>query len=250
MPRLNTYPTQSTVNPASKVLAIVPGVGSAFDTTLIDVADIGNGADGDEVEMRTNSTHVQWKLLSASVWNNLIPLVDLKGTAGSAGAAGAKWYTGTDVPAAGTGANGDFYLRSNGDYYGPKASGVWGAVVASLKGAPGSGGGGGGVISAAYSIDNNAVKTFNVASGAAGLIMVYHESLGATPTSMFAFYAGATSQLYPIIQGSIGGVVGSITGTTGDTGSINVGIANGQIMVNNRLGWTTEIKVFISVPEA
>lgn len=47
MPRLNTYPTQPTVNPASKVLAIIPGVGSAFETTLIDVADIGNGTDSD-----------------------------------------------------------------------------------------------------------------------------------------------------------------------------------------------------------
>jgi hypothetical protein len=34
--------------------------------------------------------------------------------------------------------DGDYYLRSNGDYYGPKASGSWGSVVGSLLGATGS----------------------------------------------------------------------------------------------------------------
>lgn len=58
---------------------------------------------------------------------------------GSTGAAGSKWYVGTTVPAAGTGANGDYYLQSNGDVYGPKASGAWGSIVFSLKGATGAG---------------------------------------------------------------------------------------------------------------
>lgn len=174
--------------------------------------------------------------------------VILKGSAGTAGAAGAKWHTGTDVPAAGTGVDGDFYLRSNGDYYGPKASGAWGSVVASLKGAAGSGGGGA-PISGAFSIANNGLKTFNVAPGAAGMMMVYHEALGATPVSLFSFYAGSPTQLFPIIQGSVGGTNAAITGTSGDTGSINVGIANGQLMVNNRLGWEAPVKIFISVPE-
>lgn len=61
----------------------------------------------------------------------------LPGEPGTPGVAGSKWYTGTTVPDAGTGVNGDFYLRSNGDYYGPKAAGAWGSVVASLKGTKG-----------------------------------------------------------------------------------------------------------------
>lgn len=99
--------------------------------------------------------------------------VILKGSAGTAGAAGAKWHTGTDVPAAGTGANGDFYLRSNGDYYGPKASGAWGAVVGSLKGSVGDAG-------SDYSltfIDKGtgavaSTQTFDVAAGAVQRLQV------------------------------------------------------------------------------
>ena len=203
----------------------------------------GTGTDGDFAYDPTTMTMYGPK--AAGAW----PAgVILKGSAGSAGAAGAKWYTGTDVPAAGTGANGDFYLRSNGDYYGPKASGAWGSVVASLKGAAGSGGGGA-PISGAFSIANDGLKTFNVAPGAAGMMMVYHEALGATPVSLFSFYAGSPTQLFPILQGSVGGTNAAITGSSGDTGSINVGIANGQLMVNNRMGWEAPVKIFISVPE-
>ena len=203
----------------------------------------GTGTDGDFAYDPTAMTMYGPK--AAGTW----PVgVLLKGTAGSAGAAGAKWYTGTDVPAAGTGANGDFYLRSNGDYYGPKASGAWGSVVASLKGAAGSGGGGA-PISGTFSIANDGLKTFNVAPGAAGMMMVYHEALGATPVSLFSFYAGSPTQLFPILQGSVGGTNAAITGSSGETGSINVGITNGQLMVNNRLGWEVPVKIFISVPE-
>lgn len=203
----------------------------------------GTGTDGDFAYDPTAMTMYGPK--AAGAW----PAgVILKGSAGTAGAAGAKWHTGTDVPAAGTGVDGDFYLRSNGDYYGPKASGVWGSVVASLKGAAGSGGGGA-PISGAFPIANNGLKTFNVAPGAAGMMMVYHEALGATPVSLFSFYAGSPTQLFPIIQGSVGGTNAAITGSSGETGSINVGIANGQLMVNNRLGWEVPVKIFISVPE-
>ena len=203
----------------------------------------GTGTDGDFAYDPTAMTMYGPK--AAGAW----PAgVILKGSAGMAGAAGAKWHTGTGVPAAGTGVDGDFYLRSNGDYYGPKASGAWGSVVSSLKGAAGSGGGGA-PISGAFSIADGGLKTFNVAPGAAGMMMVYHEALGATPASLFSFYAGSPTQLFPILQGSIGGTNAAITGSSGAAGSINVGIANGQLMVNNRMGWEVPVKIFISVPE-
>ena len=146
--------------------------------------------------------------------------------------------------------DGDFYLRSNGDYYGPKASGAWGAVVGSLKGPAGSGGGsGGGVISGVYTVANNAVKEFTVASGAGGMFAVYHESLGSTPATIFMFEAGATLRLFGVVQGGVASVVGPLTGTTGTEGSITAGIANGKLYVENRRGWTINIKIFASVPE-
>jgi hypothetical protein len=57
-------------------------------------------------------------------------------TPGPPGAIGSRWFTGASVPAADLGAVGDYYLRVNGDVYGPKASG-WGAVQFTLTGAGG-----------------------------------------------------------------------------------------------------------------
>ena len=51
------------------------------------------------------------------------------GPAGPAGVA-AAWQQGSGVPGAGVGVNGDFYLNTaNGDIYGPKTAGAWGAVI-------------------------------------------------------------------------------------------------------------------------
>ena len=247
-------------------------VGDATWTDLVTVADLkgdkgdpGNtGANGKSVLTTTGApangfgtdgdfandadAQVMYGPKSGGTWPAGKSYKGTPGTPGTNGTNGSKWLTGTGVPAAGTGVDGDFYLRSNGDYYGPKASGAWGSVVASLKGAAGSGGGGA-PISGAFPIANNGLKTFNVAPGAAGMMMVYHEALGATPVSLFSFYAGSPTQLFPILQGSVGGTNAAITGSSGDTGSINVGIADGQLMVNNRLGWEVPVKIFISVPE-
>jgi hypothetical protein len=59
------------------------------------------------------------------------------GSNGTNGTDGAKWYTGSGAPSSGTGVDGDFYLRTNGDYYGPKTAGAWGSVVGSLLGPAG-----------------------------------------------------------------------------------------------------------------
>lgn len=51
------------------------------------------------------------------------------GPTGPAGV-GAAWQQGSGVPGAGVGSNGDFYLNTaNGDIYGPKTAGAWGAVI-------------------------------------------------------------------------------------------------------------------------
>lgn len=59
---------------------------------------------------------------------------------GSTGADGALWYTGTGAPSSGTGVDGDMYLDlGNGDVYGPKASGTWGAAAGNIAGPSGAG---------------------------------------------------------------------------------------------------------------
>lgn len=60
-----------------------------------------------------------------------------QGSIGATGAAGATWYSGSGVPAAGTGANGDRYLHTGtGDVY-LKTAGAWG-VTGNIKGPQGA----------------------------------------------------------------------------------------------------------------
>lgn len=60
------------------------------------------------------------------------------GADGADGAPGSVWHSGSIAPTVGIGVDGDYYFRtSNGDVYGPKASGSWGSPVANLTGAQG-----------------------------------------------------------------------------------------------------------------
>ncbi|QGZ16318.1 hypothetical protein Hena1_01680 [Erwinia phage Hena1] len=69
-------------------------------------------------------------------WSDGIPF---KGDKGDNGTNGATWYTGTTVPAAGTGVNNDlYYLTTTGDVY-KKTSGAW-AIVGNIKGGKGDDG--------------------------------------------------------------------------------------------------------------
>lgn len=56
------------------------------------------------------------------------------GPPGPPGPIGSRWITGSGAPSPSTGAAGDFYLRENGDVYGPKTSGGWGSVQFTLTG--------------------------------------------------------------------------------------------------------------------
>lgn len=54
--------------------------------------------------------------------------VSVNGARGPAGPAGSQILTGTGAPSAGLGSNGDIYIDSDtGEFWGPKASGSWGA---------------------------------------------------------------------------------------------------------------------------
>jgi hypothetical protein len=101
--------------------------GSAAPTT--------EGGNGDYYLRTTNGDVYGPK--TAGAWGS--PILNLMGPAGPAGA---LWHTGTGAPSNGTGADGDFYLRSTtGDYYGPKAAGAWGSIAGNLKGPQGDAGG-------------------------------------------------------------------------------------------------------------
>jgi hypothetical protein len=91
------------------------------------------------------------------------------GASGAAGTAGATWLQGSGVPSSGLGANGDYYLRSNGDVY-TKTSGSWGSPVASILGPAGTTGASGaqGPTGPTGSTGANGAQGAAGATGAAG----------------------------------------------------------------------------------
>ncbi|GGH20973.1 hypothetical protein FAZ19_15320 [Sphingobacterium alkalisoli] len=77
---------------------------------------------------------------TASSWGTPTNLKGATGATGSTGAAGSKILSGTAVPTASIGVNGDFYLRTTtADFYGPKTSSGWGTAI-NLRGAQGPSG--------------------------------------------------------------------------------------------------------------
>ena len=62
-------------------------IDSAVDK-IKNLDNVGSGADGREVELQTNSTHIQWRYSGESEWRNLIELKRLEGPQGPIGETG------------------------------------------------------------------------------------------------------------------------------------------------------------------
>lgn len=233
------------------------------------------GQDGKSVELQKTATAIQWRQVGGT-YADLVLLSALKGDPGLIGPIGSKWLTGTVVPAAGTGADGDFYLRSNGDYYGPKTTGAWGAIVASLKGSAGgsplpvggtagqvltkasttdgdatwqtpAAGGGGGFINGNFMVPNQGVISWNIAAKASGFGAVYLAALGSNPCTQFVFNTDGTPTIFPTLPGGAGVLTGVLTGSTGAAGKISLSVANGKVYLENRMGWAVSITLFMSI---
>ena len=83
--------------------------GSEIDSAVDKIKNLdnaGSGADGREVELQTNSTHIQWRYSGESEWRNLIELERLEGPSGPTGPRGATGATGPQGPIGETGATG------------------------------------------------------------------------------------------------------------------------------------------------
>ena len=83
--------------------------GSEIDAAVDKIKNldnVGSGADGREVELQTNSTHIQWRYSGESEWRNLIELERLEGPSGPTGPRGATGATGPQGPIRETGATG------------------------------------------------------------------------------------------------------------------------------------------------
>jgi len=80
-------------------------------STLSDAVDAleqlpSGGEDGREVELQTSATHVQWRYVGDSTWQNLIPLSDLEGPEGPTGPQGQQGVQGDTGPMGPTGPEG------------------------------------------------------------------------------------------------------------------------------------------------
>lgn len=72
-------------------------IDSAVDK-IKNLDNVGSGADGREVELQTNSTHIQWRYSGESEWRNLIELKRLEGPSGPTGPRGETGATGPQGP--------------------------------------------------------------------------------------------------------------------------------------------------------
>lgn len=64
------------------------------------------GPQGPNLELQKTATHIQWRVVGATTWNNLVPLTDITGPQGATGATGATGSTGPQGATGNTGAQG------------------------------------------------------------------------------------------------------------------------------------------------
>ncbi len=62
------------------ILSLMAGEKSIASVTI--TGGSGSGTDGREVELQNNGTHIQWRYEGEEYWNNLVDLLDLKGSDG------------------------------------------------------------------------------------------------------------------------------------------------------------------------
>lgn len=104
-----------------------------YSGTVVPAATLG--ANGDFY--LNTATSMLYGPKTAAGWGTATNLIGATGATGATGVAGSKILSGTGVPAASVGSNGDYYLDpANYLFYGPKASGAW-PVPINLKGAKG-----------------------------------------------------------------------------------------------------------------
>ena len=104
-----------------------PAGAAVLNGTSNPTSGVGNNGDF----YINTTTNFIWGPKSGGAWPG--SGVSLVGPTGSTGAAGNTVLNGTAVPAGGTGANGDFYIRTTtNEIYGPKTAGAWGSPTSMI----------------------------------------------------------------------------------------------------------------------
>lgn len=126
---LQSNVVQSNVNTSQVAVSLVT---EALNVTLNDNV-LGVLLSPVTIDVVVTTTVINVTVQQSNVTQSII------GIPGAPGADGAKWFVGVGVPDDETGSDGDFYLNGfNGDVYGPKASGAWGAVAGNITGPAGA----------------------------------------------------------------------------------------------------------------
>jgi len=103
-----------TGNPGTNVIVTIGGtsINPVLNFTIPRGAaglDGTDGADAQDVELQTSSTHIQWRYVGTETWYDLVPLVNLvgpQGPQGATGQTGATGATGAQGPIGDTGPQG------------------------------------------------------------------------------------------------------------------------------------------------
>ena len=100
------------------------------------------GDDGLNPEFQKTATHIQWRLVGAPTWNNLVALADIKGNPGDPGAPGDDGDDGDPGPPGDDGLNPEFNKSATHLQWRLVGSSTWIDLVplADLKGDPGDDG--------------------------------------------------------------------------------------------------------------
>ena len=258
MSKLNAYPLKQVHTDLFELVATIEGVGGAFETIRISKAALAafilatapggtTGTNGKNPEFQKSATHVQWRLVGDATWIDLIPLTSLKGNDGANG--GPFVWRGAHSEATAY-VVGDAVSYSGGSYYCttavtgglPTDTAKWGVLAA--KGADGSGGDGAGIISGNFTIANDGVAVWQLPANSAGMGSIYLSALGATPTTQFMFAGGAVNLM---IAGGVAYKTVVLTGTTGSASGVSFSIVGDKLYVENRMGWSVTVCVFLSV---
>lgn len=259
MSKLNAYPLKQVHTDLFELVATIEGVGGAFETIRISKAALaafilatapagsGGGTNGKNPEFQKSATHVQWRLVGDATWIDLIPLASLKGNDGTNG--GPFVWRGAHSEATAY-VVGDAVSYSGGSYYCttavtgglPTDTAKWGVLAA--KGADGSGGDGAGIISGNFTIANDGVAVWQLPANSAGMGSIYLSALGATPTTQFMFAGGGVNLM---IAGGVAYKTVVLTGTTGSASGVSFSIVGDKLYVENRMGWSVTVCVFLSV---
>ena len=221
------------------VTEVVEVVTVTESVVAVTVTDSGSpGTPGPAIELQTSATHIQWRVVGAASWINLVALADLEGPAGQDGSDG---IDGTDGSDGADGVDGrEVELQNSGTHIQWRyAGGSWTNLVAlsALQGPAGQDG-------------TDGVDGVDGDDGAAATLSLGTVSTGAAGSSVIITEGGTANARvfnFTIPRGDVGakGDQGD-TGPAGTDGVDGAGITSGVVEIDFGSTPTNEASVTVT----